>query len=163
MSDTVSVSVKSRLGQVIAAHGNANAIGLRIEDEGQVGIIERRMLGQFMTRHRPEHAFVAIKILFAFGQIDLQPVVHFRIEVLQQLLPCILHGSINLAVHFCSQAFELFFDLLGGTAVLIDGNDALFKLDAGFDGTQDFFTGPEHTGKELELLRQQFVYALIGC
>ena len=44
-------------------------------------------------------------------------------------------------------------DLIGFAAVLVDGGDALFEVDAGFDGAEHFIAGTEYAFEKLKLFR----------
>jgi hypothetical protein len=83
------------------------------------------------------------------------------IEVVKKLLTGITASLSNLRFEFLLELVELEFDLFGGAALLVDRNDALLKVHAGFDGTDDLITGSEHSIEELELLRKKLVHTYI--
>jgi hypothetical protein len=56
--------------------------------------------------------------------------MNLDIEIFEKLAARILHRNGNVVIHFLAQALERCFDFFGGTAVLIDRDDALLEFDA---------------------------------
>ena len=97
------------------------------------------------------------------GRLHLDPLNHFLIEVVQQLLMRAGLGFANLALQLLLKLVELQADLLRRAALLVDIDDALLEVDARLDRTQYLIAGPEDTLKELELLCKQLLHANIRC
>jgi len=60
------------------------------------------------------------------------------------------------------ELIELELNLFGRPALLVDGDDALFKVHARLDSTDNLIAGSEHPVKQLELFREQLVDTDIG-
>ena len=123
-----------------------------LEREGQVIVIEGGIAAKLIFRDRPELALIAVHILLAAIQIDLEAVMHLGIEMFEQGAPRVLHRGVDLLLHLGAQGLEALLDVLRRAAVLVDFRDALLEIDARTDRAEHLVGSAEDAFEKLEFL-----------
>ena len=72
------------------------------------------------------------------------------------------HLELNLLVQFRLEFLEGGLNLLFAPALLINFQDATFKVHTGFNGAKDLVAGAEDPSEQIKLLFQQRVNPLVG-
>ncbi len=147
--------------QVVPAGGNILA-GRADQFEGEGVVIEARLVGQHVARERPEAPADPVQPGPGIRKPHAQPFVHVLVEVLEQRPSGVFQPGADLFVHLRLQGLEGGVDLLRGPALLVDREDALFEVHAGFDRAQHLVGGAEHAAEQVELLLQQLQNAAVG-
>ena len=134
---------------------------------GKDHVQDRTCGREYRSGHRgrgrkPSLARAGLQIARGTSAGDANPLDDFLIEVVEKLLAGVAASLGNLRFEFLLELVELELDLFGRAALLVDGDDALFKIHTGLDGPDDFITGSEHSIEQLELLRKQLIHANIG-
>ena len=93
--------------------------------------------------------------------LDADLLDHFLVEVVEQLFARVLLAFGNLGFQLFLELVELKLNLLRRAALLIDGGDALFEIDARLDRAEHFVACAEHAIEEPEFLVEQLIDALI--
>ncbi len=97
-----------------------------------------------------------------FFAADLELFAHLVVKVFQQLPARLGHRLVDFKTEFKLKLVEGGFDFLVFPAALVDGGNALFKIDAAFNRTEDFVAGAKDAFEELELFGEQFIDAPVG-
>ena len=74
----------------------------------------------------------------------------------------VVQGVFDLLLQFFLEVVKFRVDLFGRAAGIVDLRDALFKIDARLDGSQNFVAGSKNTVEELEFFEKELIDALIG-
>src|SRR6056297_1310648 len=113
MAKAIAMSINGFFGQMIVASWHSNSMRCLVQYELQIGIIKRGYVLKLILGQRPKHALVSIYIVTGFIKVDFESVMNFRIEILKQLPPSVLHRFINKLRHFLLKGLECSLDLVG--------------------------------------------------
>lgn len=147
--------------QMVTAQRNIVA-GRAPQVEGQRRFVEAGLVGQHKPREQPEAPPDAVELRPRVGKLQAQSRVNVLIKVLEQRAAGVFEPGADLLVELGPQRLKGGVDLVGRAALLADGEDALFEIDARLDGAQHLVAGAEHAVEELELFRKQFEHAAVG-
>lgn len=84
------------------------------------------------------------------------------VKPLEQLPTRIVHTGTDAFVHFLLEKLsERRFNLLRGSAFLVDGKDPLLEIDPRLDTSEHIVRGTEHAVEQVELLAQKFEHPAV--
>ena len=130
--------------------------------KGQCSIVELRPVAQHEMGERPEASAEAVKLGFGIAQLDAQPLMHVFVKVFEQHFAGVVHPRLDAFVHFGLERFEGSINFRRCAALLINGENALFKIDAGFNTAQDVVGGAKDAAEQVEFLGEQFQHTAVG-
>ena len=133
-----------------------------VQGEREIRIIKNSMGFQGVAGDRPKQTANPVQSFLGSSQVDLQPLVHVFVKMLQQHLAGVTHSGLNLLIEFESQFFKSGLNFLFAPASLIDLQDTALKIHPGFDGAQNIVAGTENACEQVEFQFEQFLDTTVG-
>src|SRR3989344_5000022 len=130
VANTIGVRVHHALTHPIGTGVNSlPGKGVTLQHEAISSLLETGIRREQMPRKLPEPFLEAVQVIPALYAHLLH---HFLVEVVEQLLACILLFLADLRFQFMLELIELKLNLLLCTAFLVDGGDALLEIHTRF-------------------------------
>src|SRR5450759_928759 len=123
--------------------------------KGECSVVKCRVGLQPKVCQVPEQFAHPIQLLTCLAQVHTQPRMDVFIEVLQQLVPGIVHPRLDCLLQVCLESIKRSIDLSRRPARLIDVKDASLEVDSRLDCPQDLVRGTKHAREQVELLCKQ--------
>jgi hypothetical protein len=119
-----------------------------VRDRRPARIVEAGATVEHEAGQGPEALAKPIELRLGVVKLQPQALVHVLVEVLEQRPARVVDTGADLLVHFRLQGAERGVDLLGRSALLVDGEDALLEVDAGLDRAEHLVGGAEDAVEE---------------
>ncbi|SPT75017.1 Uncharacterised protein [Arcanobacterium haemolyticum] len=125
-----------------------------VECELGTRTVEDRQVFEFVTGDPDQEAFKDVEHDAGLGVVGLEFVAYFRVEVIEDFRPCLLHLTIDLFRVPFLEFGERCIDLGSSLAIIEDAPDVLLKVQTVFDLPQHFIGCAKHGREQLELFGQ---------
>ena len=105
---------------------------------------------------------IEVRVLGSLIEKEITTPDYYPLSLNALVAACNQSSNRNPVVHFDLQRRERRFDLISRSALLVNRQHPLLKIDPRFHGTEHLIGRSEDTVKEAKLFSKQFEHALIG-
>src|ERR1700687_1765641 len=153
--DPVGIGILDPLAEAIGTRVNALSFErVSLQHERVPALVKARVGTEIEARYLPEPLFKAIKVIPA---ADADLFDNFLVEIVQELLPRRFSFVVNFRLKIVLELVKFEADLLRGSALLINRDDALLEVHARFNRAQHLVAGPEHAVEQAELFVKKLI------